>query len=100
MMLKGDNINIWGIICQTMALCISSPTWICLGLNPGLHGERLAPNGRRHDTVDDFHSLFSLDPKNTRFNVKKHRFLYTHANLVSFFSEIILTFQGNTATSN
>lgn len=99
MILKGDNVNIWGIICQTTALCTASPTWICLGLKPGLHGERRAPNRRRHDTVDNFHSLFSLDPENTRFNnVEEHWFLYTPTSLESFFSEIILTFQGNTAS--
>jgi len=92
-MLKGGNINIWGIICQTTALCTSSPTWICLGLNPGLHGEKRAPSRRRHDTVDHFHYLFSLDPENTRFNdVKGYWFLYKHANLESFFCEIILVF--------
>jgi hypothetical protein len=37
-----------------------------------------------------------LDPENTRFNDVKERWsLGTHANLRSFFSKIILAFQGN-----
>jgi hypothetical protein len=92
-MLKGDNINICRITCQTTALCTASPAWICLVLSQGLHGERREHSRRRHDTVDNFPSLFSLDSENARFNnIKEHWFLDTAGNLGSSFFETILTF--------
>lgn len=95
MMRKGGNINIWGIIYQATALCTASPTWTCLGLNPGLHGERRAPNRRRHHTVANFLFYFLWIPKIRGLILWRSTASYMHT-LISkvYIPRLYSTFQG------
>jgi hypothetical protein len=51
MKLTGENRSTRGKICHSATLSTTNPTWIDLGLNPGLRGERPATNRLSHGTA-------------------------------------------------
>ena len=51
MLLMQENEHTWRRVCPHATFSTTNPTWIGLGLNPGLHSERLVTNHLSHDTV-------------------------------------------------
>jgi hypothetical protein len=56
MTLTGEKRRTLRKTCPSATLSITNPTWIVLGVNPGLRGERLAPNHLSHGTTRKYHS--------------------------------------------
>jgi hypothetical protein len=60
MILTGEDRKTRRKLCPSAALSTTNPTWTDLGMNPGIHCDRLATNCLSHGAASFIHLLFCM----------------------------------------